>query len=68
LIAAAVVPYTMTVPVVMGLSLVLLAFLGGLAARAGGASILVGSVRVTFWGFIAMIVTSAVGYLFGPTL
>ncbi|MEO8042334.1 MAG: VIT family protein [Acidobacteriota bacterium] len=68
LIAAAVVPYAFTVPIVMGLSLLLLAFLGGLAARAGGASVVVGSVRVTFWGLIAMLVTSFVGYLFGPTV
>jgi VIT1/CCC1 family predicted Fe2+/Mn2+ transporter len=66
--AAAIVPYTMTVPIVMGLSLILLAFLGALAARAGGASILVGSVRVTFWGLIAMIVTLLVGYIFGATV
>ncbi len=66
--SAAIVPYTMTIPIVMGLSLLLLAFLGGLAARAGGASILVGSVRVTFWGLIAMIVTLAVGFLFGATV
>jgi vacuolar iron transporter family protein len=65
---AAVVPYAMIVPLVMGLSLLLLAFLGGLAARAGGASILIGSVRVTFWGLIAMIVTLSVGYLFGATV
>jgi VIT1/CCC1 family predicted Fe2+/Mn2+ transporter len=58
----------MTVPLVMGLSLILLAFLGALAARAGGASILVGSVRVTFWGLIAMIVTLVVGYIFGATV
>jgi VIT1/CCC1 family predicted Fe2+/Mn2+ transporter len=50
LAAAAVVPYTMTVPIVMGVSLWLLAVLGGLAARAGGASIYVGVIRVTFWG------------------
>ena len=68
LIAAAVVPYAFTVPIVTGLSLLLLAFLGGLAARAGGASIVVGSVRVTFWGLIAMVVTSAVGYLFGAAV
>jgi VIT1/CCC1 family predicted Fe2+/Mn2+ transporter len=49
----------------MALSLLLLAVLGGLAARAGGASIVVGSVRVTFWGLIAMTVTLAVGYYFG---
>lgn len=63
--AAALIPFSMTVPVVMALSLLLLAVLGGLAARAGGASIVVGSVRVTFWGLIAMTVTLAVGYYFG---
>ena len=68
LIAAAVVPYSLTVPVVMVVSLVLLSFLGGLAARAGGASIIVGAVRVTFWGLIAMTVTSAVGYFFGAVV
>lgn len=62
--AAAVVSYSMTVPVVMALSLVLLALLGGLAARAGGASIVVGAVRVAFWGLIAMTVTLLVGYFF----
>lgn len=67
LAAAAVVPYTMTVPIVMVLSLLLLAVLGGLAARAGGASIYVGAIRVTFWGLIAMTVTSVVGYFFGAT-
>ena len=65
---AALVPYSMTVVVVIGFSLGLLAFLGGLAARAGGASILVGAVRVTFWGLIAMLVTSVVGYLFGAVV
>jgi VIT1/CCC1 family predicted Fe2+/Mn2+ transporter len=68
LAAAAIVPYSMTVPMVMALSLILLAFLGGLAARAGGASIIVGSARVTFWGLIAMLVTSGVGYVFGPSV
>jgi vacuolar iron transporter family protein len=66
LIAAAVFPYSMTVPLVMVLSLVLLAVLGGVAARVGGASIYIGAARVTFWGLIAMTVTSLVGYLFGP--
>lgn len=63
--AAAVVPYSMTIPAVMALSLILLAVLGALAARAGGASISVGAVRVTFWGMIAMTVTLAVGYYVG---
>jgi VIT1/CCC1 family predicted Fe2+/Mn2+ transporter len=46
-------------------SLVFLALLGGLAARAGGAPIIVGVIRVTFWGALAMTLTAAVGRLFG---
>lgn len=54
--------------IVSGASLVCLALLGALAGRAGGASPLVGSVRVTFWGAIAMGATAAVGMLFGTTV
>jgi VIT1/CCC1 family predicted Fe2+/Mn2+ transporter len=43
-----------------------LAFLGGLAAKIGGANILPGVIRVTFWSALAMGVTAAVGALFGP--
>lgn len=46
-------------------SLVFLAALGGLAARVGGASILVGATRVTFWGALAMALTAGVGRMFG---
>jgi len=46
-------------------SLLFLALLGGLAARAGGASITIGAFRVTFWGALAMTVTAAVGRVFG---
>ena len=46
-------------------SLVFLAGLGALAARAGGAPMLKGAVRVTFWGAIAMLLTALVGRLFG---
>ena len=46
-------------------SLVFLASLGALAARAGGASILTGAMRVTFWGALAMAITAGVGRLFG---
>lgn len=46
-------------------SLVFLAVLGSLAARAGGASVVVGAVRVTFWGSLAMLITAGVGRLFG---
>jgi len=46
-------------------SLVFLAALGGLAAKAGGANITVGIARVAFWGVIAMTATAGVGKLFG---
>jgi VIT1/CCC1 family predicted Fe2+/Mn2+ transporter len=65
LVSASIVSHALILPVVMATSLVLLCVLGGLAARAGGASVLVGAGRVTFWGLIAMTVTSAVGYFFG---
>jgi VIT1/CCC1 family predicted Fe2+/Mn2+ transporter len=53
------------IPLVAVSSLVFLAFLGGLAAHTGGASIVVGAIRVTFWGALAMALTAAVGRLFG---
>jgi VIT1/CCC1 family predicted Fe2+/Mn2+ transporter len=45
-------------------ALVALAFLGGLAATTGGAPVLPGVLRVTFWSAIAMAVTFGVGALF----
>lgn len=48
---------------VAGTSLVFLAFLGALAARAGGANVRVGALRVTFWGALAMLVTTGIGAL-----
>jgi vacuolar iron transporter family protein len=53
------------IPLVSGTSLVFLALLGGLAARAGGAGVTMGAIRVTFWGALAMAVTAGVGLLFG---
>lgn len=46
-------------------SLICLGVLGGLAARAGGAPVFNGVWRVLFWGALAMLVTSAVGRVFG---
>jgi VIT1/CCC1 family predicted Fe2+/Mn2+ transporter len=46
-------------------SLLFLAGLGALAARAGGASVWTGAWRVTFWGALAMGVTAGAGALFG---
>lgn len=45
-----------------------LAVLGGLAASAGGASVIRGATRVTLWGALAMAATAAVGALFGVTV
>ena len=46
-------------------SLASLAFLGAIAARAGGANMLIGAWRVTFWGALAMAITAGVGAVFG---
>lgn len=46
-------------------SLLFLALLGSLAARAGGASVMTAAVRVTFWGALAMALTAGVGAWFG---
>lgn len=50
---------------VAGSSLVFLALLGLLSAKAGGAPVLVAAARVTFWGALAMALTAGVGALFG---
>jgi len=65
LVDAWVVPGSQLIPIVAVFSLVFLALLGGTAARAGGASITIGAIRVTFWGALAMALTAAVGRLFG---
>ncbi len=65
LLTATIVPETSLIPVVSGTSLVFLTLLGGLAARAGGASIMTGAMRVTLWGALAMGLTAGIGALFG---
>ncbi|HXP83807.1 MAG TPA: VIT family protein [Bryobacteraceae bacterium] len=65
LVVTALTPQTSLIPLVAGTSLLFLALLGGLAARAGGANVAVGALRVTFWGALAMAVTAGVGALFG---
>src|SRR5690606_17718694 len=46
-------------------SLLFLIMLGAMAAKAGGAPVLKSVVRVTFWGSLAMAVTSGIGAIFG---
>ncbi len=64
----AVAPISQLSIAVAGISLVLLAVLGGVAAHMGGASLVKGAARVAFWGAVAMGVTALVGRLFGATL
>jgi VIT1/CCC1 family predicted Fe2+/Mn2+ transporter len=68
LLVTAIAPVKGLIPLVSVFSLALLALLGGLAARAGGAGVMVGALRVTFWGGLAMAVTAAIGWLFGAVV
>ncbi len=59
------VPVSALMWAVSGSSLLFLALLGALAARAGGAPVMTSATRVTFWGALAMGLTAGVGALFG---
>jgi len=61
-------PAHSVVPWISGTSLLFLASLGAVAARAGGAKVIVGAWRVTLWGVLAMGITAAVGALFGAVV
>ena len=52
-------------PVVATASLLFLALLGVVGAKAGGAALLKPTIRVTFWGALAMALTTGIGALFG---
>ena len=56
------------IPIVSAASLGFLALLGAIGARAGGANILRGTARVTFWGALAMAFTAAIGKIFGAVV
>ena len=64
LLAAWLVPATAIVPTVVAVSTLALAILGMLGARAGGAPLMPGTLRVVGWGIFAMAITAAVGSLF----
>jgi VIT1/CCC1 family predicted Fe2+/Mn2+ transporter len=65
LIATVLSPARDLIPLLSGTSLAFLAILGAAAARAGGAGVLIGAVRVTFWGALAMALTAGIGSLVG---
>ena len=58
-------PANVLVPTVSAASLGLLALLGAIGAKAGGANILRATLRVTFWGALALGITAGIGKLFG---
>jgi len=58
-------PVTNLIIFVTVASLMFLTLLGMLAAYSGGAGIIKGAFRVTFWGALAMGLTAAVGSVFG---
>jgi VIT1/CCC1 family predicted Fe2+/Mn2+ transporter len=49
-------------------SILVLLIMGGVAAKAGGANMIKGALRVAFWGAVAMGFTAVVGNLFGATI
>ncbi|HEX5133538.1 MAG TPA: VIT1/CCC1 transporter family protein [Candidatus Krumholzibacteria bacterium] len=64
-VLAALLPVGVLTPGVVGVTVVLLLVLGGVAARLGGAPLMRGAMRVAFWGMVAMACTAGVGRLFG---
>jgi len=61
-------PLSAMIAIVSAVSLIVLTVLGGVAARAGGAGIVVGATRVLVWGAFAMLVTAGIGKLFGAVV
>ena len=61
-------PTSGLVALVSGSTLLGLAVLGGLGAKAGGAGIWKAVLRVTFWGALAMGLTAGIGRVFGTVL
>ena len=68
LLMVVVAPTAFIVPAVSAASLVFLALLGAIGARAGGAHVWRATVRVTFWGVLAMVLTAGIGKLFGTVV
>jgi VIT1/CCC1 family predicted Fe2+/Mn2+ transporter len=68
LVTALITPAHLLVPVVSGISLLFLAFLGALGARTGGAPMQKPTARVAFWGALAMAVTAGIGTLVGKAV
>jgi VIT1/CCC1 family predicted Fe2+/Mn2+ transporter len=61
-------PSGVLVPIVSAASLGFLALLGAIGARVGGANVLLGIARVTFWGALAMALTAIIGKFVGTVV
>jgi len=61
-------PVGVLIPVVSVSALLFLALLGALAAHVGGASVVIGAARITFWGALAMALTAGIGRLLGTVV
>ena len=68
LLAALGAPASLVVPLVVATSLIVLTALGALSARAGGAPVFSATLRVVFWGALAMALTAGVGKLVGTVV
>jgi len=68
LLAALVSPASLVVPLVAGTSLVVLTALGAISAKAGGAPVIRATLRVVFWGALAMVITAGIGKLVGTVV
>jgi VIT1/CCC1 family predicted Fe2+/Mn2+ transporter len=68
LLVVIIAPLNLLVPLVSVTSLIFLAVLGAVGAQAGGARVLRATVRVTFWGALAMAITAGIGKLFGTVI
>ena len=68
LLTVVIAPPAHLILLVSAVSLILLTALGAIAARAGGAGVIVGALRVLLWGAFAMAVTAGIGHLFGTVV
>lgn len=68
LLLVSVVPMAWLSPIIAFASLLFLALLGSVGAKAGGAPVGIATARVTFWGALAMAVTAGIGFLVGASV
>jgi VIT1/CCC1 family predicted Fe2+/Mn2+ transporter len=68
LLMVVLVPAAYLVPAVSAASLGFLALLGGIGAKAGGARVWRATIRVTFWGALAMAATAGIGAMVGTVV